>query len=184
MKIAQPDYFETFQCLAGKCPDSCCHEWEIQVEQSAAEFYRGLSGELGDRLRKALADRDGETVLELEAERCPMWRKDGLCAIQAELGHDALCRTCREFPRITHDYGDFQERQLELSCPEAARWILEVGEDRWVEQTIPGDGEGEYDGEAMEILLAGRKHALKLLEDSRWSVGERLTLVLIWGREV
>ena len=51
MKIAQPDYFETFQCLAGKCPDSCCHEWEIQVEESAAEFYRGLSGELGDRLR-------------------------------------------------------------------------------------------------------------------------------------
>ena len=184
MKIAQPDYFETFQCLAGKCPDSCCHEWEIQVEQSAAEFYRGLPGELGDRLRKALVDRDGETVLELEDERCPMWRKDGLCAIQAELGHDALCRTCREFPRITHDYGDFQERQLELSCPEAARWILESGEDRWVEQTIPGDGEGEYDGEAMEILLAGRKHALKLLEDSRWSVGERLTLMLIWGREV
>ena len=68
MKIAQPDYFETFQCLAGKCPDSCCHEWEIQVEQSAAEFYRGLSGELGDRLRKALADRDGETVLELNDE--------------------------------------------------------------------------------------------------------------------
>ena len=89
MKIAQPDYFEIFQCLAGKCPDSCCHEWEIQVEESAAEFYRGLSGELGDRLRKALADRDGETVLEMEDERCPMWRKDGLCAIQADLGHDA-----------------------------------------------------------------------------------------------
>lgn len=184
MKIGQPGYFEKFRCLAGSCPDSCCQEWEIQVEESAAEFYRGLSGELGDRLRKALVDRDGETVLELEKDRCPMWRKDGLCAIQAEMGQDALCKTCREFPRITHDYGDFQERQLELSCPEAARWILGTEQTRWVEKIVPESGTREYDGEAMKILLAGRKRVLELLEDDRRPVGECLTLLLLWGREV
>ena len=30
-----------------------------------------------------------------------------------------------EFPRLTHDSGDFQDWGLELSCPEAARLILE-----------------------------------------------------------
>ena len=28
------------------------------------------------------------------------------------------------FPRLTHDYGDFAELGLELSCPEAAKLIL------------------------------------------------------------
>ena len=28
-------------------------------------------------------------------------------SIQAELGEQALCKTCREFPRLTHDYGGF-----------------------------------------------------------------------------
>ena len=184
MKIAQPDYFETFQCLAGKCPDSCCHEWEIQVEESAAEFYRGLSGELGDRLRKALVDRDGETVLELEDERCPMWRKDGLCAIQAELGHDALCRTCREFPRITHDYGDFQERQLELSCPEAAKWILTAPRTQLEFHHVPGGRKPEYDEEAMALLLRTREEALSLLDDRRYCTGQVLALLLLYGCQV
>ena len=47
-----------------------------------------------------------------------MWRQDGLCRIQAELGHEALCKTCREFPRLRHDYGSFVELGLELH-PEA-----------------------------------------------------------------
>lgn len=184
MKIGQPEYFDRFRCLAGGCQDSCCQEWEIQVEEAAAEFYRTLSGALGDRLRKALVTRDGETVLELKEGRCPMWREDGLCAIQAELGHDALCKTCREFPRITHDYGDFRERQLELSCPEAARWILGTEYGRWVERTIPEEGTREYDAEAMEILLTGRKRALEILENSKRPVGACLTQMLLWGREV
>ena len=162
MKIIKPDYYDRFRCLAGNCPDSCCKEWEVQVDSHAAAFYRKLSGALGDDLRRVLRCEDGETYITIADRRCPMWRQDGLCRIQAELGEDALCRTCREFPRLTHDYGDFVELGLELSCPEAARLILD-GTAACIAEKVSGDGEAEYDAEAMEILKTTRQQALALL---------------------
>ena len=182
MEIRRPHYYDSFHCIAQDCPDSCCHEWSVQVDEAAAAFYRSLPGALGDRLRQVLADEDGETIMRIENSRCPMWRSDGLCRIQAELGHDALCKTCREFPRLTHDYGDFVELGLELSCPEAARLILSAENAPLLRQSAPG-GEGNYDPLDMQILLETREEALSLLTDSRFSVPEALALLLIYGYE-
>lgn len=180
MKIIKPDYYDRFRCLAGNCPDSCCKEWEVQVDSHAAAFYRKLSGALGDDLRRVLRCEDGETYITIADRRCPMWRQDGLCRIQAELGEDALCRTCREFPRLTHDYGDFVELGLELSCPEAARLILD-GTAACVTEEVPGDGEAEYDAEAMEILKTTRQQALALLDDFGRPIWQTLALLLLYG---
>ena len=109
-----------------------------------------------------------------------MWRDDGLCRIQAEAGEQALCNTCRDFPRLTHDYGNFIERGLELSCPEAARLILSAPAAPWITETAPGD-ECEYDEEAMEILLRTRQEALSILENRQYSPAEALALLLIHG---
>ena len=96
----------------------------MDVDSASAAYYRSLPGELGDRLRQVLTDTPDGTVMALENGRCPMWRTDGLCEIQKHLGEAALCRVCRTFPRLRHDYGRFAELGLELSCPEAARLIL------------------------------------------------------------
>ena len=181
MWIYKPDYFDRFQCLSGSCPDSCCKEWDVQVDPDSAKYYRSLSGPLGDRLREVLSDMDGETVMTILDGRCPMWRQDGLCRIQAELGEEALCKTCREFPRLTHDYGDFVERGLELSCPEAARLILTAPPAALSGSERAGDGEAEYDEEAMDVLKATRETMLSLLSDSRRPVGETLALALLYG---
>jgi lysine-N-methylase len=119
--------------------------------------------------------------MTIENRRCPMWRQDGLCRIQAELGHDALCKTCREFPRLTHDYGDFIERGLELSCPEAARIILSSPSLPAIYEEIPDTNEAEYDPEAMAVLKQTRETALSLLSDATHSVPEVLALLLIYG---
>ena len=149
------------------------------VDEDSAAFYRALPGELGDRLRAVLKEEDGDTVMTIIDRRCPMWRADGLCDIQAALGHDALCKTCREFPRLTHDYGDFIEYGLELSCPEAARIILS-SPNHWVEEEMPG-GEAEYDEEAMEVLLRTRDIARALLAESQRTVPETLAALLLYG---
>ena len=180
MKITKPAYFDTFRCIAGACPDSCCKEWDVQVDEDAAAFYRALPGPLGDRLREVLKDEDGETVMTIIDRRCPMWRQDGLCRIQAALGHDALCKTCREFPRLTHDYGNFIEYGLELSCPEAARIILSAPADQ-VTAEVPGDVEAECDEEAMEVLLRTRETARAILSNGSRPVGETLALLLLYG---
>lgn len=182
MVIRKPSYYDTFRCIAGACPDSCCHQWEVQVDADAARRYRAMPGPLGDALRDALRTEDGETFLTLREGRCPMWRSDGLCRIQAELGEKALCRVCREFPRLRHDYGCFQELMLEMSCPEAAKWIfLDAG--GWVEAEIPGGSEAEYDREDMALLLSSRERAMELL-DGEALPGETLAKLLLLGVQV
>ena len=166
MRIYKPSYFDTFRCIASACPDSCCKEWDVLVDAESAQMYRSLSGPLGDRLREVLKEEDGETVMTIIDRRCPMWREDSLCRIQAELGHDALCKTCREFPRLTHDYGDFVELGLEMSCPEAARIIFSSASAPFVSVSIPGGSQPEYDEELMAILRRTRQEALRLLTDS------------------
>lgn len=180
MKITKPSYFYTFRCIASACPDSCCKEWDVQVDDISAAFYRSLQSPLGDRLREVLTDEDGETVMTIVNRRCPMWRDDGLCEIQAQLGHEALCKTCREFPRLTHDYGDFIEYGLELSCPEAARIILTTPAEMLTRE-ISGGEEPEYDSDAMEVLLHTREVARQILADASRPVGETLALLLMYG---
>ena len=181
MRITKPAYFDSFRCIASSCPDSCCKEWDVQVDAKSAAVYRSLPGALGDRLRQVMYTEDGEVYMAIEDRRCPMWCDDGLCRIQAELGHDALCKTCREFPRLTHDYGDFVEMGLELSCPEAARLILSAEALPPVVSHAPGGEAPEYDTDAMEVLLRTRQIALSLLNDPNFSPNEALALLLYYG---
>ena len=183
MERIYPSYYKTFVCIAGACPDSCCHEWDVQVDAASAARYRSMEGPLGDALREFLYDEEGETYLRNENGRCPMWRSDGLCRIQAEQGHDALCTVCQQFPRLRHDYGDFEELGLELSCPEAARIILESPLE-WVQEAVSGGEEPDYDAEIMEILKESRPVALALLEDGRYTVAQRLRLLLMYGYQI
>lgn len=183
MKVYYPQYYNDFRCIAAACPDSCCKEWTVDVDPEAAALYRNLSGDLGDRLRSVLQDTGDGTIMEIEDGRCPMWRQDGLCRIQAELGHDALCKTCREFPRLRHDYGDFLELGLELSCPEAARLIFQ-GSSVVQEQEIPNGEAAEYDPEIMDILLQNRKEILDLLENTRFSLSEKLAILLLRAHDI
>ena len=181
MKIRYPAYFENFRCMAAACPDSCCKEWDVLVDDASAARYLQMPGQLGETLRRNLTqDADGDWYFAITDGRCPMWRDDGLCRIQAQEGHDALCQTCRDFPRLTHDYGDFVERSLELSCPEAARIIFSQPA-TWVEREAPGGEVPEYDAADMAVLLRARKVMLTILADERYSVPETLALALLYG---
>ena len=182
MQEYAPKYFYDFTCIASACPDSCCKEWTVDVDPQAAQYYRQLDGALGDRLRQVLADTPDGTVMTIENGRCPMWRDDGLCRIQAELGHDALCKTCREFPRLTHDYGNFIELGLELSCPAAAQLILNSSGGMLV-QAQPGGSQPEYEQEIMDLLRQSRKQALDFLQEAA-DIPRALAAVLLYAHDV
>jgi hypothetical protein len=153
----------------------------VLVDEVSAARYLEMEGPLGDDLRRYLyEDEEGDWYLRITDGRCPMWRQDGLCRIQAEHGHEALCQTCREFPRLKHEYGDFVELGLELSCPEAARIIFSEPA-QWVEEQVPGGEEPEYDPADMEVLLRTRQKMLQILADARYSVAESLALGLLYG---
>lgn len=183
MEIRFPAYYKAFRCIASACPDSCCKEWTVDVDDTSAAYYRSLNGELGDHLRSVLEDTEDGTVMQIQNGRCPMWRQDSLCRIQAELGHDALCKTCREFPRLRHDYGDFVELGLELSCPEAARLILSAPAEMQVQHTDGGETP-EYDTEVMAILRRSRQATLEFLNSADCSIPEALAAILLYAHDI
>lgn len=184
MKIFIPGYYRDFRCVAADCPDSCCKEWAVDVDPISAARYRALPGQLGDRLRSFLKDEDQGSIMSLVDGRCPMWRQDGLCEIQAQLGHDALCKTCREYPRLRHDYGYFVELGLELSCPEAARLILSAHPREWICLDHPGAEKPDYDEAVMQILLESRQTALEFLEKNLYPLPQALAILLLYAHEV
>ena len=184
MKIYTPEYYEKFHCIASACPDSCCKEWEIDVDPDTAEYYRSLPGQTGELLRSIVQDTPEGMVIPLREGKCPLWRQDGLCGLQLELGHGALCQVCREFPRLTHDYGSFLERGLELSCPEAARLILQSRDSRMTVREVPGGEAPEYDLGAMQTLLRTRRELLSYVDGAQEPLARTLAVVLLYAHEV
>lgn len=174
--------FAEFACIADRCPDSCCKEWIVDVDPASAEYYRNLEGPLGDRLRQVLKDGEDSAYLELENGRCPMWRQDKLCEIQAQLGHEGLCQVCREYPRLIMDYGDFVEYGLELSCPEAARLIFQGISPQWIPD-YQGE-EPEYDPVLMEALGKARWMLLSFWQREGFTVPQSLAITLLYAHRL
>lgn len=184
MDLFIPHYYRQFHCLAGKCPDSCCKEWEIDLDEKTEQFYQTLPGALGDTIRENLCVTSEGTGFRLTKQnRCPMWRQDGLCEIQKQLGHSALSAVCQQYPRIRHDFGDFMEYGLELSCPEAARLILTLPY-QYEKECISPESEPDYDTELMNILCESRKNALFLLNGPTYSLPQKLSILLLYGSSV
>lgn len=182
MKLSKPGYYDDFRCLAARCPDSCCQLWDVEIDPDTENLYKTIPGELGKLLRDELYKEDGCTYLRFGADgRCPLWRPDGLCRVQAELGEAALSHVCKTFPRLSHDFGDFEELGLELSCPEAARLILTAGTHDWITSQLPEGDEPDYDHEAMAVLKATRLTAREILTNSAVSPAQALAQLLIYG---
>lgn len=185
MKIVAPKYYREFHCIASTCPDSCCHGWAVDIDDETVQRYLAMPGALGDKLRRHLKQEEWGWVLALEENgRCPMWRRDGLCRIHAQMGEAALSHVCKTFPRLRHDYGSFQELGLELSCPEAARLILSSDCYSLEEEYATGEEIPEYDREAMAALLRTRRELLDFIGSKALPIRETLAVTLLYGYEV
>lgn len=128
MEIIKPNYYDAFSCLAGSCPATCCAGWEVVLDEKALRYYDTVEGGIGTLIRDAMVEIDGDICFGLQDGNCRMLRSDGLCEIQKELGHDALCKTCALFPRFITEVGLRREIGISVSCPEAARLILTAKE--------------------------------------------------------
>jgi len=181
-----PDYFHTFRCLAGDCPDTCCGPWDIVVDDEAKERYLSMEGPLGDRIRSAMTVTDGECCISSKDGRCALLTKDGLCPIIAEVGEEALCVTCHSHPRFTEIYGGLQETTLCISCPEAARLLLERTEPlRFITEidTVLPEPD-DLDADEFDLLLGARQTAIGLVQDRRRPLTDRLCLLLCFANRL
>lgn len=181
-----PDYFHDFHCLAGTCPDTCCGQWEIVVDEQAKARYLSAEGALGEKIKHALTEIDGEVCMALVDGKCPLLTEDGLCPIVTEFGEEFLSTTCHTHPRFTEIYGGLQETMLSISCPEAARLLLEreiplrfVTE---IDTVLPEPD--DLDADEFDLLLDARQTAFELVQDRSRPLSDRLALLLCFARRL
>ena len=131
MKILKPFYYDDFKCIGGECIDNCCeNNWRIDIDEKTYKKYKKLKGEWGKKINNNISrKRSNPNYLQygkinLKNNKCSLLSEDGLCTIHGSLGEDYLCNTCRVYPREIKKYGEIYERNLSISCPEVARYII------------------------------------------------------------
>lgn len=114
-EFLSPSYAPRFNCKIGLCRHVCCNGWPVTF--SLNDYYLLMGRDCGEELRQML-DRGVKISLSPTPEAyaeilprydgsCPMRLRDGRCAIQGELGEEALTQVCRFYPRgirTTPDY--------------------------------------------------------------------------------
>lgn len=156
MRYLKPHFYDRFVCTAGACPDTCCAGWQIMIDEESLDRYGKEKGEFGTRLRNSI-DWEEECFYQND-RRCAFLNEKNLCDLYKALGPDALCDTCRMYPRHTEEYEGLRELSLSLSCPEAAKMILSCQEPvHFVEE----EDEKEDDFEEFDFMMFSQ------LEDTR-----------------
>ena len=179
-----PEYYNQFQCLASACPATCCAGWQIVIDEKTQEKYRNYKGSFGNRLKNSIDWKDG--TFQQYHGRCAFLNEENLCDIHIEAGHDALCRTCRRYPKHVEVYENEREVSLSLSCPAAARLIMGQKQPCRFRSVENGGEESEkdFDEFVYSALQDCRKVMLTLVQDRSVSLQLRMARVLALAHDV
>lgn len=185
MEYVYPDYYCEFHCTADKCPDTCCAGWQINIDRKSLKKYMHQKGDFGSRLKNSI-DADEGCFYRYDS-RCAFLNEENLCDICLEMGEEHLCRTCADYPRHTEEYENVRELSLSLSCPEAARIMLQKNE-RTVFLRETEDGKEEvyrdFDFFLYTKLLDIRKLFLDMIQNRELSMANRMAIVIAMAHDL
>ena len=129
MIILQPKYVADFKCDGSKCNAKCCRSnWRIEIDVDTYKKYQRIKN---PAMRKKILssiqpsiDRTGFEIRLNMLGDCPLQCEGTLCYIQRSMGEDALSVTCKTYPRVALQIGNYQFRLLSMTCPVAAEQAL------------------------------------------------------------
>ncbi len=136
--VTAPQWMERFQCIAGACPETCCQQWNIEVDPVHADSYTHLGDPelqavMDQLLRSFRVRRPGKRnavveyrlqLLNAPDRRCPILNSNGECRLQKNYGPYVLCDTCYFHPRTFFQINEETFLSACLSCPECARLAI------------------------------------------------------------
>lgn len=180
-----PHYYNRFSCVASECQDTCCARWQIMIDDKALKKYRNRRGPLGNRLYNSI-DWKEHSFKQYDG-RCAFLAENNLCDLYSEAGPEALCRTCRLYPRHIEEFEGVREISLSLSCIEAAKLILGC-EEAVTFRTVEREGKEEayefFDFLLYTKLCDGREQMIRTLQDRALPLKLRISLVLALGHDL
>ena len=203
--LRTPDFYDHFLCIGDSCKDCCCIGWELDIDDDTFEYYKSVPGPFGDRLRGCMSaarkvspdapgddslfgDDGGSTMYRLKIDgRCPFLNSKNLCDIVLNLGPEALCQICSEYPRYSFEFDGAVEKSLTISCEEAGRLMflsdvpigfVETEAGGW----MPSDGpeadayspENDPDEEIFRTISLIRSASIRILENRRIDLADRI----------
>lgn len=185
MQYIIPDYYKEFHCIADQCEDTCCAGWQIVIDKKSLAKYKKIQGEFGRIVHKKVNWVTG-TFRQDKEKRCAFLNNCNLCELYLHEGEKGFCKTCRRYPRHVEEFEGVREISLSISCPEAARILLNKKESVTY-LTYEKEGEEEYedfDPFLFSMLEDARKVMLDILQDRRLPVGVRTVLVLGMAHDI
>lgn len=190
MIITKPEYYKSFQCIAGDCPDSCCQGWEVDADADSLAYYETLDASLPIKKRiDSVLDRDefGNTIFALARhKRCPFLNDENLCDMHIAIGGEHTPYTCRTFPRFIYDFGGTREIGISFSCPVAAELIYNHKSHLLFEQEANGDLPTLNDIDALTYikLSKARNEAYKIAQNDALTIRQRVLSLLDFAVEL
>ena len=174
-----PDYYKEFHCIADECEDTCCAGWQIVIDEKSLGKYKKIPGSFGKIMRQKV-NWFTKTFRQDKEKRCAFLNDSNLCELYLHEGEQGFCKTCRLYPRHIEEFEGVREISLSISCPEAARIILNKKEPVTY-LTYEKEGEEEYedfDPFLFSILEDARKAMITILQNRELPIATRALLVL------
>ena len=126
--ILQPKCVADFQCDGSKCNAKCCGKWRIDVDMETYKKYQRIKNPaMRKKILSSIQPSTIQTGFQIKLNNkgvCPLLCEDNLCYIQRNMGENALSQTCKVYPRMVQQIGNYQFRLLAMTCPVAAEYAL------------------------------------------------------------
>ena len=126
--ILQPKYVGNFQCDGSKCNAKCCGKWRIDIDMETYKKYQRIKNPaMRKKILSSIQPSTIQTGFQIKLNNkgvCPLLCEDNLCYIQRNMGEGALSQTCKVYPRMIQQIGNYQFRMLAMTCPVAAEYAL------------------------------------------------------------
>lgn len=197
IKARYPSYLKEFKCIAGKCEDSCCVGWNIDIDKvTFRQYYKVQDKEMKRMFQKNVhnnenyisSDVDYGKVKLTKAKRCPFLDEENYCVIYSRLGEEYLSNVCTSFPRIINKVDGFYEMSLDVACPEAARIILlkeegiefEEGTETLEKHIVSSDIDTKskkFNNSPVKYFTEIRDMSIKIMKNRKLNLSQRLYIL-------
>lgn len=197
IKAKAPYYFKDFKCIGGKCEDSCCIGWDIDVDEKTYDSYMNCKNtdfnELFSNNMHLNEECSNENVdhakINLrEDKKCPFLDQCNYCRIHSELGEEHLSNTCSHFPRVLNKIDEEYEISLDIACPEAARIVLgnknsvsfEENNIKLNKYIVAGEidtDDEEYEEDPIKYFKEIRDYCIYIIQNREFDLSSRLYIL-------
>lgn len=124
-KIFMPKYMADFKCIGPKCTDTCCANWDINIDENTYNKYLNSNHDFKKLLQGKFKENKGnhdffnKGFMTLKEEyKCSFLNDNMLCDIHSNFGEKNLCITCKNYPRVFNIIDNIYEKSALPSCPE------------------------------------------------------------------